>query len=137
MQSAKLPKAIGLVQAKARKQEWNMADESAKDAQSRITTPATNEVPTVRWDDGQMASTYANVVNAASTREEVTLFFGTNRTWNTTQGEPVVVNLTNRIILNPHAAKRLLVLLTAVLTEYEQRFSKIVIGARPDMPPEV
>ena len=44
--------------------------------------------------------------------------------------------LTNRIILNPHAAKRLLMLLTAVLAEYERRFGKIVIGTRPDMPPE-
>jgi Protein of unknown function (DUF3467) len=114
-----------------------MADNDMNDTEARKTKRAGNDLPDIQWDDSGMVSTYANVVNANSSREEVTLFFGTNRTWNTTQGEPVVVNLTNRIILNPHAAKRLLVLLTAVLAEYEQRFSKIVIGARPDMPPEV
>lgn len=105
------------------------ADDAARKANS-------NEMPDVHWDDAQMSSTYANVVNAASSREEVTLFFGTNRTWNTKKGEQVVVNLSNRIMLNPHAAKRLQVLLTAVLGEYERRYGKIVLGNRPDIPPE-
>ena len=47
-----------------------------------------------------------------------------------------MISLTNRIILNPHAAKRLLLLLTAVLGEYERRFGKIVVGSRHDGPPE-
>ena len=63
--------------------------------------------PTVDWDDSQMATTYANVVNASSTREEVTLFFGTNKTWKPSQSNEFHVQLNNRIVLNPYAAKRL------------------------------
>jgi hypothetical protein len=81
--------------------------------------------PTVDWDDSQMRSTYANVVNASSTREEVTLFFGTNQTWNPTASKTFHVSLTDRIVLNPHAAKRLWILLGAILGEYESRFGKL------------
>jgi len=56
----------------------------------------------VRWDDSRMKSTYANVCNAASTREEVTLLFGTNQTWHS-GGKEVIVELSDRIILNPFA----------------------------------
>jgi len=83
--------------------------------------------PTVDWDDSGMRSTYANVVNASSTREEVTLFFGTNETWNPTPARKFHVKLTDRIVLNPHAAKRLWVLLGAVLGEYEKRFGVLAV----------
>jgi hypothetical protein len=78
----------------------------------------------VRWDDSKMKSTYANVCNAASTREEVTLLFGTNQTWHS-GGKEVIVELSDRIILNPYAAKRLAGLLNAVIKQYEDRFGAI------------
>lgn len=81
----------------------------------------------VRWDDSNMTTSYANVVNAASTREEVTLFFGTNQTWNVAGSGEVKVQLTNRIVVNPYAAKRLRMLLDGVLTEYEKRFGSLEI----------
>lgn len=81
--------------------------------------------PVVNWDDSQMRTTYANVVNAASTREEVTLFFGTNQTWNPTASKTFDVKLEERVVLNPHAAKRLFVLMGAVLAQYEKRFGEI------------
>lgn len=80
----------------------------------------------VRWDDSKMKSTYANVCNVASTREEVTLLFGTNQTWHT-GGKEVVVELSDRIILNPYAAKRLTTLLNAVVKQYEEHFGAIDI----------
>jgi hypothetical protein len=83
--------------------------------------------PTVDWDDSQMRSTYANVVNASSTREEVTVFFGTNDTWKPTAERKFHVSLTDRIVLNPHAAKRLWVLLGAILGEYESRFGALPV----------
>lgn len=83
--------------------------------------------PTVDWDDSQMRSSYANVVNASSTREEVTLFFGTNKTWKPSESREFHVQLSERIVLNPYAAKRLWVLLGAILTEYEKRFGKLQI----------
>ncbi len=80
-------------------------------------------MPTVNWDDSNMKTSYANVVNAASTREEVTLFFGTNQTWNMTDNKQEFnVQLNDRIVLNPYAAKRLWTLLGAILKEYETRF---------------
>lgn len=80
--------------------------------------------PKLTWDDSKMRSTYANVCNVSSTREEVTLLFGTNSTWHTGQKE-VSITLSDRIILNPHAAKRLSVLLSKVVEEYETRFGKV------------
>jgi len=82
----------------------------------------------VRWDDSKMANTYANVCNVSSTREEMTLLFGTNKNWHTAQTE-FTVELTNRIILNPYAAKRLLLLLGNVVKQYEARFGKLEVDA--------
>jgi hypothetical protein len=101
-----------------------MADE--KDADS-----AKNSQPSsasrVEWDDAKMSTTYANVANAASTREEVALLFGTNTTWKISGDKPVKIELTNRIILSPYAAKRLSMLLNGVLDEYEARFGKLEV----------
>lgn len=85
--------------------------------------------PTVNWDDSEMRTTYANVVNASSTREEVTLFFGTNLTWNPTEKLEFKVKLSDRVVLNPFAAKRLWILLSAILKEYESRFGVLSIEA--------
>jgi hypothetical protein len=82
----------------------------------------------IRWDDTNMRSSYANVCNVASTREEVVLLFGLNQTWQSGQDE-VVIQLLNRVILNPFAAKRLLTLLANVLREYEARFSGLSLQA--------
>lgn len=82
----------------------------------------------VRWDDSKMTNTYANVCNVSSTREEMTLLFGTNKSWHTAQTE-FTVELTNRIILNPYAAKRLLLLLGSVVRKYEARFGKLEVDA--------
>lgn len=97
-----------------------------------IGTPA---APTVDWDDSEMRSTYANVVNASSTREEVTLLFGTNQTWNPGADRKFNVKLQDRIVLNPHAAKRLWMLLGAILTEYEKRFGAISVDSSADAKP--
>jgi hypothetical protein len=83
-------------------------------------------VQTLRWDDSKMASTYANVVNVSSTREEVTLLFGTNQSWHTGQPQ-LTVQLSDRIILNPFAAKRLSLLLNNIMKEYESRFGALPI----------
>ena len=89
----------------------------------------------VEWDDSKMNTTYANVANAASTREEVALLFGTNKTWKITGDKPVKIELNNRIILSPYAAKRFVMLLGSVLDEYESRFGKLELGP-PDKGPD-
>ena len=78
----------------------------------------------IRWDQSKMRNTYANVYNVNSTREEVSVLFGTNQSWNPSQKE-LVVDLSDRIILNPYAAKRLSTLLNNVIQQYESRFGKL------------
>jgi hypothetical protein len=103
---------------------------------SEDTTPkvdvqvSTGAQPNVVWDDSKMSTSFANVVNAVSSREEVTLFFGTNQTWNPSSSKDLKVELSNRIILTPHAAKRLWLLMGGLLKEYEQRNGTLEIVSR-------
>ena len=76
---------------------------------------------TVEWNDTAMQTTFANVVNIQGTREQVEVFYGTNRTWDVNNDGPVRVDLTNRVIMTPYAAKRMHQILTGVLREYEAR----------------
>jgi len=85
---------------------------------------STGALPKVKWDDSSMKTSYANVCNVASTREEVTLLFGTNQSWHAEPKE-VKVQLTDRIILSPFAAKRLALLIGNVVAEYEKRFGTL------------
>ena len=82
----------------------------------------------VKWDDSNMKSSYANVCNAMSTREEVILMFGVNQAWHGGQKE-VTIQLTDRIILSPHAAKRLSMLLNNLVKQHEERFGALNIEA--------
>ena len=103
-----------------------MVDKSLLDAGTAQTD---DNLPKVVWNDAKMQTTYANVVNAASTREEVSLFFGTNQTWNFREQKEVTVELTDRIVLNPYAAKRLLILLNRLVSEHEKRFGPLQVEA--------
>lgn len=78
----------------------------------------------IKWDDSNMKSSYANVCNVTSTREEVVMLFGINQAWNRGQKE-ITIQLTDRIIISPYAAKRLATLLEGVVSEYEKRFGKL------------
>ena len=100
-----------------------MATETPRNARAGA-TPDTPTAPKIRWDDSQMQSSYANVCNAASTREEVVLLFGINQAWQAGQAE-IPIQLSSRIIVSPHVAKRLSVLLGNVLKEYEARFGSL------------
>ena len=90
------------------------ADTAAKDTQGTR----------IKWDDTGMKSSYANVCNVTSTREEVVMLFGINQAWNRGQKE-VTIQLTDRIIISPYAAKRLATLLDGVVAEYEKRFGAL------------
>jgi hypothetical protein len=75
-----------------------------------------------------MTTHFANVVNVQSSREQVDLFFGMNRTWNLVGNSQIIVDLSNRIVLTPLAAKRLWTVLGGVLREYESRHATLDIG---------
>ena len=105
-----------------------MATKSAETVASE--TRGAPEGTRIKWDDSAMKSSYANVCNVTSTREEVVMLFGMNQAWNRGQKE-VTIHLTDRIVVSPYAAKRLSMLLQGVVTEYEKRFGtlNIEVGA--------
>jgi hypothetical protein len=92
-------------------------------------TQTANAAPTVQFDVSNLQSSYANVCNVSSTREEVALAFGVNNVWDRGQAN-IQIQLTNRIVLNPFAAKRLATVLSRVVTEYEARFGTLHDDAR-------
>ena len=93
-------------------------------------TQPINVTPTVQFDVSNLQSSYANVCNVSSTREEVVLAFGVNNVWERGQTN-IQVQLTNRIVLNPYAAKRLAAVLNRVVAEYESKFGTLKDDARP------
>ena len=83
-------------------------------------------MPKINWDDSKMHTSYANVCNVLGTREEIMLLFGANQAWHGGQKEVTVV-LGERVVLNPYAAKRLLLLLGQGLKEYESRYGELKV----------
>ena len=78
----------------------------------------------VKLDTANLKSTYCNMCNANTTREEVVLNFGVNQNWDRGQGE-LDVSLEHRIILSPFAAKRLAQMLGKLVEEYETRYGAL------------
>jgi Protein of unknown function (DUF3467) len=97
-----------------------------EDKKTAENNPAAQEQTTIRWEGADMRSTYANVCNVSSTREEVSVMFGTNKNWHPGQKE-LTIDLSDRMILNPYAAKRLAVLLMNTMNEYEKRFGELKV----------
>jgi len=109
------------------KRATRFSKKEGKMAKDKKDAPAEGAVPTIRWDDSDMTTSYANVCNVSSSREEVTLLFGTNQTWHTGTQE-FSIKLSDRVIISPFAAKRLLALLQNVVGQYEDRFGELDIG---------
>ena len=110
------------------------ADEKKKENVTATTGAPTQTVGQTKivWDDSNMRSVYANVSNVAGGREEIVLLFGMNQAWHAGQKE-VSVQLTDRVVLSPFAAKRLSILLNAVVADYEKKFGALEVGAqRPE-----
>lgn len=82
---------------------------------------APNEQRRILLDASTAAASYANTCHVASTKEEIILNFGLNQSWEQNP-QGVRVQVTNRIILSPFAAKRLALLLSAVVQQYEGQF---------------
>jgi hypothetical protein len=89
--------------------------------------------PRIVWDDTNMRSVYCNVSNVAGGREEIVLLFGMNQAWHAGQKE-IKVQLSDRIVMSPFAAKRLSMLLNNVLADYEKRYGKLDLGLPQQAP---
>jgi hypothetical protein len=98
------------------------AAEVASAVPSRAATP---QSPRMRFDTSDVKSSYCNVCNASSTREEVVLTLGVNHNWDLERDKEVQVKLQHRIILSPYAAKRLSEMLANLMREYEVRHGQL------------
>ncbi len=105
-----------------------MAKSNTGEAAAAEMTKSVPDVQKVVWDDTRMNTSYSNVCNVLGSREEITLLFGANQAWHSGQKE-VKVMLSDRIVLNPYAAKRLAGLLDRVLKEYEARYGQLKLEA--------
>jgi Protein of unknown function (DUF3467) len=79
----------------------------------------------IKWTTTNLQSSYANFCNANSTREEVVLNFGVNKTWERGPKQELDIELNHRIVLSPFAAKRLSSLLQQLMKEYETRYGAL------------
>ncbi|SRR6266496_3703029 len=100
----------------------------AKPSEPKASQPAAQQArPNVKWDTTNLRSSYSNFCNANSTREEVVLNFGVNKTWERGAQDALDIELNHRIVLSPFAAKRLTELMQNLMKEYEARY-----GALPE-----
>jgi hypothetical protein len=75
-------------------------------------------------DDSRKPSAYANVFNISGSPKEFVMLFGENRGWDANRQE-LVVQLSDRLVMSPHEARRLAALLNKGIEEYEKRFGII------------
>ncbi len=81
--------------------------------------------PAVRWENAGVKSVYANVCNVTGTREEVVLDFGIHNPWDQAVANAANIQLTSRILMSPHACRRLALMLQALTREYEARYGPL------------
>ena len=88
---------------------------------------AQSSAPKLKWDASNISSAYANVCNVNSTQEEMVFLFGVNDAWDAEQGE-LTIQLANRVVMSPYAAKRLSTILNNVIDGYEDRFGELKLA---------
>ncbi|WP_198263333.1 DUF3467 domain-containing protein [sulfur-oxidizing endosymbiont of Gigantopelta aegis] len=90
--------------------------------------------PRIVWDDSKMKTAYANVCNVSTTREEFNFVFGTHRNWHQAKTD-LIIDLSQRMIVSPQSAKRLLKLLEASVEKFESTYGEIEMN-KPANPEE-
>lgn len=95
-----------------------MADEKIESA------AAGDEGQRIRMNTASVKSSYCNMVNVTTTREEVVMNFGVNESWDRGAAE-YDVRLEHRIVMSPFAAKRLATMLGKLVEEYEGRYGEL------------
>jgi len=98
-----------------------MQDNGSSQASSQNNASA---APRVRFSTANLRSSYANVCSLNMSREEVVMNFGINQSWE--KGSPdVQIDLTNRIIMSPLVAARMLQSLQALIDDYQKRYGQL------------
>ena len=104
-----------------------MSDNNKTEEQHKTQTSAKARQPRIVWDDSKMQTSYANVCNVSTTREEFNFVFGTHRNWHQAKTD-LVIDLSQRLIVSPQSAKRLLKLLEASVDKYESTYGEIELS---------
>lgn len=97
---------------------------AAKTAKPDGTTRATVPPSQVSFDTTNLKSSYCNVCNGTSSQEEVVVNFGINDSWDI-GNERLKVQLEHRIVMSPHAAKRLRDMMVRLIDEHEKRYGAL------------
>lgn len=101
-----------------------MTDQTMTDQTQPEATDQDDAQRRIKLNTSQMKSSYCNVCNATSTREEVVLNFGLNQSWDRPEGD-LEIELQHRVIMSPHAAQKLREVLDELLTSYETRYGPL------------
>ena len=101
-----------------------MAEEKPANPPKRAPDAQAQPQPQIRLNAANLKSTYCNMCNGNTTREEVVLNFGVNQNWDRGTAD-LEVALEHRIILSPFAAKRLYQMLGKLVEEYESRYGEL------------
>lgn len=88
----------------------------------------------IHWDDSSLKSGYANVFNVGISRAEIVLLLGMGQISPANRKE-LRIRLSDRIVMNPFAAKRLATLLNRVIRDYEFRFGSLHMQGGPPEDP--
>jgi hypothetical protein len=104
----------------------NQPETTSPEASPATTAPA---APRIRLDESTAKLSYANFFNVSSTREETALLFGMIQASANPQ-EEVVIQVSDRVVMTPLAARRLENMLHQVLGQYEARFGALSEGAQ-------
>ena len=96
----------------------------ANEEQSDTKVEKAAEQPKAKWNTENLKSSYCNICNVTTTREEVVMNFGLNSSWDRAQPE-MEIDLTHRIVLSPFATKRLSEVLVKLIKEYESRYGEL------------
>lgn len=102
------------------------ADKNGTAPQSEAPKAKSATVPPnqVKFDTANLKSSYCNVCNGSSTREEVVVNFGVNDSWDN-GAHQLEVKLEHRIVMSPYAAKRLRDMLVRLVDEHETRYGPL------------
>jgi hypothetical protein len=91
-----------------------------------MSTPPGGRQQQLVFDTENLKSSYCNMANVTSTREEVVLNFGVNQSWDQPAAMAELrIDLLHRIILSPFAAKRLSDALGKLIGEHEARYGPL------------
>jgi hypothetical protein len=110
--------------------------QTAQQPETQAQQPQQQQGTVLHVRDQDVKTAYANICLLSGTREETILSFGMSFPQMNQETKQVEANMlvSNRIIMNPTAAKRLAIALSQSIQQYENRFGVIQLEQPPATP---